>query len=177
MDVVAYPPEPDVDALKSQSSVHLPIPNPFKALANKSVESLGLLSEDKDKPTRPFDRVILGKEGDFGALALHNRVNGIQLQPTASGLRGLVWSDTELSVSAPYSHHFRILSLDTFPGLRVQRRFSPKSIFSTCGICQGRSVEGSRNIYPTILSASGPAAGMPIRIHFIFPRTAQRNIP
>ncbi|KAH8086009.1 hypothetical protein BXZ70DRAFT_956829 [Cristinia sonorae] len=92
LDINDYPLIEELEENTALPNVHLPIPNPFKALTNRSAEDLA--REDKEPS---FERISLGYETEFGAVALHSRTCGIRLFPTANGLKGLVWSQEEIS--------------------------------------------------------------------------------
>jgi hypothetical protein len=94
------------------SSTALALLNPFKANTH---------SQDRSAP--PDDRgearrVALDDPLDVGELKLNQRLKGLQLVFTREWVRGAVWSNSELYVSAPRSS--RVHSRNPPPGLRVQ---------------------------------------------------------
>lgn len=87
------------EPMNTSSSAHLPLPlpNPFKALASRSTEHVieELLAEKKDSP----DLVLHGENTDLGTLALGDRISGLRISSCQGGVRGVVWTQSELAVS------------------------------------------------------------------------------
>ncbi|KAI0345585.1 hypothetical protein BDW22DRAFT_1426257 [Trametopsis cervina] len=76
----------------SSSNVHLPLPNPFKALKGlRSSENLDLAETENE-----MSRVSLTDMIDLGMLSLNGPLVGIHFDSTQSLASGLVWSDQEL---------------------------------------------------------------------------------
>ena len=82
--------------LKSSSSVHLPLPNPFKALVSLSSENL-----IAKPPVVPDEKETqFEDEIEIAHLPLEDPAIGTHVHLTARGWRALVWSSSQLLVSS-----------------------------------------------------------------------------
>ena len=80
----------------TDASANLALPNPFKALKGlKSSENLDF----EGKEDGHHDRIQLNDSLDLGPIPFSNPVAGIRLVIHGARLRGVLWSDSELSVS------------------------------------------------------------------------------
>ncbi|GLB39841.1 putative WD40 repeats [Lyophyllum shimeji] len=102
---------PEKDAAPITS---IPIPNPFKALKAQSVERLPLNSNGPG-------RVALDAERDLGEVIAGGSPAGFQARSTAGRMRGLLWSQQELTVFEYQIGYIRVLYTVPAIGIREAR--------------------------------------------------------
>jgi hypothetical protein len=74
----------------------IPLPNPFKAMKTRSIEHLPLTQRKRD-----LGRIVLDEEHDVGELLTNGSLLGLRTRNVGGTLRGLAWSDQQLTVSVP----------------------------------------------------------------------------
>ena len=81
----------------TDSSIHLPLLNPAKALMSRSTDHV----VDEAKGSLKSDPLLFREDIDLGTLALDGSLCGVTAFPSSRGSRCLAWTPEELVVGIP----------------------------------------------------------------------------
>ena len=102
---VPLPPPSEVQSPGS-SSLNLALPNPFKAMKQKSSDNVSLIPSFASA-----GRVVLGDKTDAGDLLPLGTFVALRTHSSGARLRGVVWTDQEMTVSNDISPCLIILRI------------------------------------------------------------------
>ena len=89
----------------SHNLASLPLPNPFKAMIHRSSDNVSIIPNFAGA-----GRIVLGDETDAGELLPQGTFVASRTRSSEGRLRGIVWTDQEITVSAAVSNCLVILS-------------------------------------------------------------------